>query len=286
MKSDYSEINGFLLVNKPSGITSRDVVNRVSKVLGTKKIGHTGTLDPLATGLLILTIGKYTKLSDDLSSNYKEYEVEGILGFETTTLDITGDKCNTSSTQVTHKMIVDAINSFKGHYLQEVPKYSAVKINGKKLYQYAREDKMVVLPKREVEIKDIKDIMVEDNIISFTCTVSKGTYIRSLIRDIGVKLGTYATMSKLKRTKIDKFDVQNAYDLKDIENDKFKILSIEDILDTEEINLSSELYKKVSNGAKTSVNTNKKYILYKYNDKTVALYKKIRENEFKMYVKF
>ncbi len=130
--------NGFLVVFKPSGCTSRDVVNRVSKILHTKKIGHTGTLDPFATGILILTIGKYTRLSDYITSVYKEYVTEAVLGYETDTLDYTGKTTLESDKMPTRKEIEKAILKFKGHYLQEVPLYSAVKIDGQKLYEYAR----------------------------------------------------------------------------------------------------------------------------------------------------
>ena len=149
-------MNGIIVVNKEKGYTSRDVVNIVGKHLGTKKIGHTGTLDPIAEGVLVLVIGKYTKLTDYLTSEYKEYIAEFVLGYETDTLDNTGKIINTCEKKVSKEEIEKVVNSFCGKYNQEVPKYSAVKINGKKLYEYARENIEVKLPKREVEISNIE----------------------------------------------------------------------------------------------------------------------------------
>ena len=157
-------MNGILLVNKPAGITSRDVVNKVGKILGTKKIGHTGTLDPMATGVLVLCIGSATKLVEILTSTNKEYEAEMILGISTDTYDITGNILEDSKVIKSKEDVNKAISSMKGTCLQEVPIYSAVKIDGKKLYEYARENKEIELPKREVTISsiDLLDIKEEE----------------------------------------------------------------------------------------------------------------------------
>lgn len=140
--------NGILMVNKPSGITSRDVINIVGKTLNTKKVGHTGTLDPMATGVLVLCLGNALKVCELITANDKEYIAKVILGIETETLDTTSPIINTKKTNITKEEIEKVLNSFKGSYLQEVPKYSAVKINGKKLYEYAREGKEIELPKK------------------------------------------------------------------------------------------------------------------------------------------
>ena len=282
-----SNINGVLIINKPTGLTSRDVVNNVSKILNTKKIGHTGTLDPLASGVLVLTIGKYTKLSEFLMSNFKTYEVKMNLGYLTDTLDTEGNIIEKSNKQVTNKEIIDTIKSFKKTYEQEVPAYSAIKINGKRLYEYARNNEKIELPKRKVIIKDIYDINVLGKEITFTCVVSKGTYIRSLVRDIGVSLGTYGTMSALNRIKQGNFDIKKAYTLNDIENGEYKLLTLEDILsDIPKIYMDDTKYKSVFNGAKQEEDCSEEYIAYKYHDDFIALYKKYDANKYRMYVKF
>lgn len=284
MKSKY---NNILVINKPSGMTSRDVVNRISKALNTKKVGHTGTLDPMAKGVLVITTGKYTKLNEILTSTFKEYLVELVLGYETDTLDVTGKVVKESNNIVDEKRIKTVIESFKGTYKQEVPAYSAVKINGKRLYEYARENKTIELPKREVNIKDISCISISGNTVSFKCVVSKGTYIRSLVRDIGVDLGTYATMSDLVRAKQGKFSIENAYTIEDIEQGKFTSLKIEDILDDlYTVNIDDKVYKDVSNGVVKEYNIKEDYILFKYFNDDIALYKRKGKNEFGMYVKF
>lgn len=277
--------NDFLMiVDKPINYTSRDVVNVVGKILNTKKVGHTGTLDPLATGVLVLTVGKATKLCDEVTSNYKEYEVTMELGYETDTLDIEGVKTKESNKKVSDDRILDVINSYVKKYDQEVPKYSAVKINGKKLYEYARLNIDVKLPKREVDIKSISNINIDGNIVSFTTFVSKGTYIRSLVRDIGQDLGTFATMTSLRRTVQGKFNIKDASNLQDIEHGNYKKISIGDALDDIIVlDIDDIKYKEVINGVKQSVNLSNKYILYTYKGKNTAIYKK-DGNIYKMFI--
>lgn len=282
MKSNY---NGIIVINKPKSLTSRDVVNKVSKILQTKKIGHTGTLDPIATGILILTLGSYTKLSNLITGAYKTYTVEAKLGYETDTLDITGKITKTSDIHPESKDIIDVINSFIGEYEQVVPAYSAVKINGKKLYQYARSNEQIELPKRTVTIKSITNIVVQDNYIKFTCIVSKGTYIRSLIRDIGNKLGTYATMTSLNRDSQSNFTMDDTVTLKQIQNNDFTLYKVKDIFkNIHIINCDDELYKQIYNGVVQHLNISDNYILYTYIQKEIALYKKDND-AYRMYVK-
>jgi tRNA pseudouridine55 synthase len=283
---NISNINGVLVVNKPSGMTSRDVVNKLSKILGTKKIGHTGTLDPMAEGVLVCTIGKCTKLSLFLTSENKSYKAEMILGYETDTLDTTGTTLLTSSKSVSNEDITKTIKSFIGTYIEEVPIYSAVKVNGKKLYEYARNNIEVTLPKKEVQINDINSIEINYPKVTFICNVSKGTYIRSLIRDIGRSLNTYASMSALERTSQGKYTLDDAYTLEDIEKGEYHILSIEEVLsDVPSIETDEILYKKVSNGVELELSNKDEYILFKSNGELTALYKKDK-NKFRMYVKF
>lgn len=281
-----SSLSGILIINKPAGITSRDVVNKVSRLLGTKKIGHTGTLDPLAEGVLILAIGKCTKLVDYLTCSSKDYVAEFALGFETDTLDITGKKTLESSKSTTESEIKKCIQSFKGHYLQEVPAYSAVKVAGKKMYEYARAGIEVELPKREVTIENIEVLSIEDSKVKIKARVSKGTYIRSLIRDIGRALGTYATMTSLQRIRQGSFDLESSYTIEDIENGNYKILSKEEILlDIPSIDMDEDMLKKVSNGVKLKLNKASTYVSFKYEGKIIALYEN-KDEFYRMYIKF
>lgn len=275
-------MNGIIIVNKETNMTSRDVVNKLMHIFNTKHIGHTGTLDPLATGVLVCVIGKYTKLCDDLTSTYKEYIAEFKLGIKTDTYDITGNITNTSNKKVTDDEITNTIKSYIKTYNQEVPIYSSVKINGRKLYEYARNNESIILPKREVTIKNI-DILEINNTIKIKCLVSKGTYIRSLINDIGISLGTYATMTSLCRTKQGIFDIKDSYTLEDIKNNNYKLLKLEDVLDLDIINTSDKLYKLINNGVSIDYNSDKEYLLFKYHDEDISLYKKIN-NKYHMYI--
>lgn len=270
-------LNGAIVVNKSSNMTSRDVVNVLCKKFNTKSIGHIGTLDPLATGVLVCLIGKYTKLSNILINHDKEYIASFKLGILTDTLDITGNVLKEDNTIVNKDRITKVLNSFIGTYEQEVPIYSAVKINGKKLYEYARNNEKIDLPKREVTIYSLELLEISEDIITIKTIVSKGTYIRSLIRDIGTRLNTYATMTNLKRTKLGNFDINDAYSLDDIKNDNYQLLSIKDLLDVNIIEIDNDnLLFKVRNGQILDINSDK-YILFKYHGIEIALYEKIND---------
>ena len=279
-------MNGILIVNKGKDVTSRDVVNDLVHIFHTKKIGHTGTLDPLATGVLVCTIGKYTKLNLDLTSEYKEYVAEMKLGVLTDTLDITGEVLEEKEVTSSEEEIREAVLSFQKKYMQEVPLYSSVKINGKKLYDYARSGESVELPSREVDIKEIEILSISDNIIKFRCLVSKGTYIRSLIRDIGVTLGCNATMTNLIRTKQGKFDIKDSYTIEDIKDNKYRILSVEEVLDLDIVTASDKLYHLINNGVAIEYNSNKEFILFRYNFEDISLYKLGDDNKYHMYIKY
>lgn len=271
--------NGVLIVNKPSGITSRDVVNIVGKTLNTKKVGHTGTLDPMATGVLVLCLGNALKVCEIITANDKEYIAKVILGIETETLDTTSPIINTKKTNITKEEIEKVLNSFKGSYLQEVPKYSAVKINGKKLYEYAREGKEIELPKKMVTIYDIQlisDITYYNDTTSFyiKTTVSKGTYIRSLIRDIGYKLNTYGCMDSLERTRQGIFNIDNSYTLEEIKNNNYKLLSIEESLpNIPLVEVDNKTLFKIRNGVKLKKFFTGDMAIIKDKNKVVAIYK-------------
>lgn len=276
---------GIILVNKKVGVTSRDVVNDICHILHTKSVGHTGTLDPIASGVLVVTVGKATKLNDVLTSEYKEYIAEFKIGISTDTLDITGNILKEEKVEITDESIKQAIKHFKCSYLQEVPIYSAVKVNGKKLYEYARNNISVELPKKEVTIREIELISIKDSIIKFRCLVSKGTYIRSLIRDIGEYLGVPTVMTSLIRTKQGKFDIKDTYTIEDIKNNNCQMLGIEDVLDLEIIDTDDDLYKRVSNGIKLELTISESlYILFKYQNNDICIYRRGDDN-YRMFIK-
>lgn len=238
-----------ILVNKKRNMTSFDVVSKISKLFGIKKAGHTGTLDPLAEGLMVILLGKATRLSLDITSKYKEYIAGVYLGYETDTYDITGK--TTKVKEVPKNIDIEkTLSTYKKTYMQEVPIYSAVKVNGKKLYEYARQNLEVSLPKKEVTIKDIRLLTEEKNMFTFKATVSKGCYIRSLIRDISISLNTLGTMTSLKRTKIDNLKLKDAYTIDEIEKAKFKLLEIDTLFSYSKIKVNKELLSKIKNGSK------------------------------------
>ncbi len=246
-------MDNIIVVNKDKDYTSRDVVNVIGKIFNTKKVGHTGTLDPLATGVLIICMNKALKVVDLITASDKEYIAKVVLGIDTDTLDITGNIINECRTNVNVDMVKSVLNSFVGKSIQEVPKYSAVKVKGKKLYEYARNGIDIELPKREIQIFDIElisdiDIVDGHQEFSFRVKVSKGTYIRSLIRDIGVKLGCFACMKELTRTKQGKFSIDESYTLNDIKNGNYKLLNIKDVIDIEKVVVSDDMLFKIKNG--------------------------------------
>lgn len=278
-------MNGLLVVNKPKNYTSRDVVNALNKVFNTKAIGHIGTLDPLATGVLVCLIGKYTKLNNLLTMHNKEYIVDFKLGILTDTLDATGRVLDTSNNFIKKEKLVRALKKFKKTYMQEVPMYSAVKVNGRKLYDYARHDEEIVPPKKRVTIYDIELLDYEYDDVKIRCTVSKGTYIRALIRDICEYLKTYGVMTGLVRTKINDFKIEDAYTLDEIRNGNYKLLSLEDFLDFKVIDLDEDNLNKIKNG-NIYCDRENDYILFKYLNEDIALYYRINEEELKPLIMF
>lgn len=208
-------MNGLILVDKPKGWTSFDVVAKVRGLLtasGDKKpkVGHCGTLDPLATGLLMLTLGTYCKRAQEFSKLDKSYEVELKLGETSTTDDDEGEKTPTNQPIPDEYTVKQTILSFLGEIEQVPPAFSAIKVGGKRAYKLAREGKEVKLKPRLVKIFSIENIKITGVRITFAVKVSSGTYIRSLVRDIGEKLGSGAYMTNLRRTNVGKYSVQNA----------------------------------------------------------------------------
>lgn len=266
-------INGVLIVNKPKNFTSRDVINELNRKLGTKKIGHTGTLDPIATGVLVVVIGSYTKLVNDLTSLDKEYIAEIKLGIKTDTGDITGSVLEENNNyNISKEDILDVFDLFPKEYEQTVPKYSAVKVDGKKLYEYARNNIDVELPKRLVKIYELELLDFNNDVIKFRVKVSKGTYIRSLIEDLCKKLNAIGTMSSLVRTKQGKFRIEDSHILDEI-NINTKLLDSKDILDIKDYVLNDYEYKLVSNGNKLNIELEDGYYNVVYNNENVAIYK-------------
>ncbi len=265
-------MDGIILINKEKGLTSRDVVNKISKKLQIKKVGHAGTLDPIATGLLVIGVGKGTKILDLLTLDQKEYIATVSIGFKTDTYDITGNITEENyNYHLDEDKLKNVLDSFKGSYNQEVPKFSAVKIDGKKLYEYARKQIDIELPKRLVTIYKIELLTYNDSEFTFKVLVSKGTYIRSLIHDISLKLNIPMTMKELIRTKSGKFLLENS----NLIDDNYNYIPIDRALDFKIIELEDEiLLKKVRNGNKINLPYNDIFITLKFKDDVLAIYKK------------
>lgn len=271
-------MDGILVVNKEENYTSRDVVNIISKKFQTKKVGHTGTLDPMATGVLVVLMGKYTTLVENITAYEKTYQATVELGLLTDTLDCTGNILKDEKVYFKEREIKEVLNSMVGYYEQEVPIYSAVKVKGKKLYEYARNGENVTLPKRMVKVSKItlsSKITSKNNHIIFDiiATVSKGTYIRALINDIAKKLNTYGTMNSLKRIKQGVFDIKDSYTLDDISKDNYEFYPLEKCFNTYTVNVDEELYFKIKNGRSLPNIYEQEEVLFKYNNKIIALYK-------------
>lgn len=283
-------MNGILIINKPKNYTSRDIVNIISKKLNTKKVGHTGTLDPIAEGLLIIPIGRALKISELLTSEKKEYIADVILGYETDTLDITGKEIKRNIPKVTKEDIENTLKKYTTKYNQEVPMYSAVKVNGHKLYEYARNNIQITPPSRPVEIYSITllegPIYKEDTVeFKMKCEVSKGTYIRSLIRDIAYDLNTYGTMKELIRTKQGSFSLKEAYTIEDIQKDNYKLLTIKEALPNIKITkIDNKTLKQVKNGMILDKFFEEELsLLVDTNEKEIAIYKNIENKKAKPY---
>tara|TARA_B100000427_G_scaffold258346_1_gene222282 strand:- start:54 stop:893 length:840 start_codon:yes stop_codon:yes gene_type:complete len=259
-------MNGFILINKEIGETSNDVVQKVKKELKANKVGHLGTLDPIAEGLLILAINKATKFSSYFLESNKAYEVKVELGKSTDTDDSSGKVIFESNFNLSEKMIRKSLFSFIGESDQVPPFFSALKYQGKPLYKYAREGKFIEKPARKIFIKKIDDFKYSNKICSFTVYCTKGTYIRSLARDLGKKLKCGAHMIALRRIRQHNFNLSDAVNILEISREK--IVSIEEAFNNfKKIIINSEDAKKFTNGVKNI-----------YNDNTDNLYR-ISNNE-------
>ena len=260
-------MDGIILINKEKGITSRDICNRISKKLNTKRVGHCGTLDPNADGLLIVCVNEGCKIQEELVGHDKDYIAKVKVGIKTDTYDITGKIIEKiDDFHLSKEDLMETLNSFVPGYLQKVPIYSAIKVNGKKLYEYARNNISVDIPKHNVLISNIKLLDFQNDSFTFFVTVSSGTYIRSLVNDIGEKLNLPMTLEELTRTRIGNFKLEDAND---------KIISIIDALDIDKVIIDNdELYKKIKNGAKIKNIYQKDKILFIKDNIPIAIYKR------------
>lgn len=256
------DINGIIVINKPKEYTSHDVVAKVKKILNIKKVGHTGTLDPNATGVLPLLLNTGTKLSKYLIEHDKEYEVMLELGIKTDTADIEGNVIKKEEVNW-EKLndIEETLNTFLGEQTQIPPIYSAIKVNGKKMYEYARSGQNINIEPRNIQIYkiELQKIDKQKNEINFRVHCSKGTYIRSLCEDIAQRLGTIGYMKELKRTKVGNFTISEAVKIEEIENNKEqiikeKLISIEKFFESKEsIKLNKKQLDKFLNGVKIRI---------------------------------
>ena len=313
--------DGIVLLNKSKGMSSFSTINKLKWLLNAKKIGHAGTLDPMAEGLLVVMLNNATKFSNDLMKKDKEYYVEMELGYETDSYDADGEitKKYEKDFEFEFEKIKEVVESFLGEIDQIPPMYSAIKVNGKKLYELARKGVEIDRKYRKVNINYVNDIKYKNNKISFFVGVSSGTYIRSLVRDIGEKLGVYATMTKLIRTKINNYFLSESINLEDIisyfENNQVEIkceekenlyldknikkitkfIKIQEIFDYEEIKIEEENYIKLKNGMtvlidkkdiSNEVEVNKKFkIMLKENNEFKGIINVLKVTQNKIYLK-
>ena len=249
-------MNGVLNIFKPKGMSSFDAVRVVKKVARTGKVGHTGTLDPEATGVLPICIGRATKIIDYIMDSEKVYEVTLKLGIRTTTYDLEGEVLEERDpSHLTEEEILNSINSFKGEYSQIPPMYSALKQNGVRLYELARQGIEVERKGRLINIRNLEDIKINNPYISMKVTCSKGTYIRSLCYDIGEKLGVFATMTQLNRAKTSVFSQEKSININELtkENINDYILSMEEALEKyDKIVVNKKYVKLLVNGVRVA----------------------------------
>ncbi|WP_300080347.1 tRNA pseudouridine(55) synthase TruB [uncultured Thomasclavelia sp.] len=265
-------MDGVIIVNKPAGMTSHDVVNRIRKIFKTKKVGHCGTLDPDATGVLVVAVNKATKLLQFLTADNKEYIATLSLGTATDTYDASGQVTATKEyVPISDKKILACLNSFVGEQEQIPPMHSAIKVKGKKLYEYARNNETVEIPRRVITIDYIELISIVDNLVKFKVGCSKGTYIRSLCFDIAKKLDYPGHMYSLIRSKSGNFSLSDSYSLEEIENGEFEMLSMEEALSNYP-KLVVDDENIIYHGKKIKSKINHQVAIYNQNNKVLAIY--------------
>lgn len=255
-------MNIIINLNKPSGMTSQQAVTRVKRILGVKKAGHTGTLDPMATGVLLVCLNEATKISGLLINMDKQYTARVKLGERTDTQDAQGRVIETRDiSSITHSDIINAVMKFKGRIKQIPPMFSAIKIGGETLYKLARKGIEIERPERTVEIYEISINKIELPFFDMVVLCSKGTYIRTLCEDIGNSLGTGAHLGLLERTAIGSFDIRSSLSFEDLQSDRAFFYSIDEALASlKEIILEDEAYRKARNGVKITYDKSREFV--------------------------
>lgn len=277
-------MDGFLLVDKPKDMTSHDVVLYLKRKFHFKKIGHTGTLDPFASGLLIICVGKATKLSDMFLTMDKSYDGTFVFNKHYDTYDVTGKLIEEKETQISEKALENAVKNMIKAYDQLPPMYSAIKVDGQKLYELARAGKEIERDKRPVEIYDFKlTSSLVDHTVDFSIDVSKGTYIRSIAVDLADSLHTYGALKELRRTKIGPYRIEQAKPLHDIiESD---MITLEDyFIHHPRVVLNDYMIKLVRNGVyldERQTTIDKDFIVYDEQGHMIAFYQRIKEHTYK-----
>lgn len=267
-------MNGILLVNKPKGMTSHDVVNRLRRILHMKKIGHTGTLDPNAEGVLMVLLGNSCKILPFIKNDIKEYVAKMTFGYTSDTLDIWG---NLEEFEVESYPTVDEVKevmtTFLGKQLQIPPMVSAIKVNGKKLYEYAREGIEIERKAREIEIFEL-DLLSYDKDVELRCLCSSGTYIRSLCVDIAERLGQKGILSSLVRTRIDQFTLDQTYTLEQIEKGEFSLLTNYQVLNKYTY-IKYDKLDDVKNGKRIQLPCRDDMVMIVTDDEVIAAYQHV-----------
>lgn len=280
---EVDKMDAIFLINKPKAMTSFDVCFQIKKSLHEKSVGHTGTLDPNATGLLIVLCGKYTKLLPYCDHDRKEYIASMQFGIKTDTLDIWGNVIDSKPVNsISEDRLKEVLNSFLGKQKQIPPMYSAIKKDGKKLYELARNNIEIVREARDIEIYEIELLSFNDDTFSFRAVVSSGTYIRSLCEDIASRCDNYGVMTSLNRTKIQDLSIDMAINVEDI-NEHLNDIKPYDVINNRypKINVSDKMVNDIKNGKRINVKCDDDMIILVNNDTILAAYEKAGNNVYK-----
>ena len=283
-------MDGFIIVNKPKDMTSHDVCNILRGVLKTKKVGHSGTLDPLATGVLVVGVGKATKLLNYLENQEKTYVAEALFGIQTDSYDVLGHVLNNDiNTNPTDAEIDEKLLILKEQTTQIPPIYSAIKVNGKKLYDYAKNGEKVEILPRNIKIHSLKRVSdIKDKKVMIEVTADKGFYVRSMVNDLGILLNTFAAMSNLTRTKAGNYSIEEAQTLDEIKEFGPKIHSIEETFNyLKSIEVNDYIAKLVKNGVvldERQFSDNEMFKIYN-NNNLIAIYEPFGDKKYKLVLK-
>ena len=287
MQSDHKP--NFYLLDKPKTWTSQDLCTKLKKNFNFNKVGHSGTLDPNADGLMLLATDSYTKLFDYIENTDKTYKATAILGYSSPTLDVDSDLIfheNINAVSLT-KDIENFLGNLVGESFQTPPIYSAIKVKGKRLYKYARQNQEVDIPVRKIIVDNTELLSVESNKVTFQITVSKGTYIRSIVEELGKSLNTVAIVEKLSRTSIGNLDINHSKLNKNIETMDYKSnlqsLDWKEVINLPILEINQEVLKSVQHGQLilSSMFSNKEKYILSINNDVVAIYKPFNEKYFK-----